>query len=144
MKKIALFGIAVSMACAAWAAQNDLLVSFSTKGPDKYADGSVVIDKECYALVWTPKGVESASIAADGTAAGGAKIVLVAPIARNGRCPKVVYRVDAARAETEFSNGGVSSTSSPFFKPETIRTMRLLSRPISTSRFSVPFSPFRT
>ena len=105
MNKIALFGIAASAALALGAAQNDLLISFSTKGPDTYADGSTVIDRECYALVWTPKNVESATISADGSASDGAKIVLVAPIARNGRCPKVVYRVDAKRVETEFANG---------------------------------------
>ena len=103
MNKIVLLGIAASATLALSAAQNDLLVSFSTKGPDTYADGAPVMDRECYALVWTPKGVESATIAADGTAEGGAKIVLVAPIARGGRCPKVVYRVDAARAESEFA-----------------------------------------
>ena len=108
MKKIALFGIVLSMGLALCAAQNDLLVSFSTKGPDKYADGSVVMDKECYALVWTPKNVESATIAADGSAADGAKIVLVAPIAKGGRCPKVVYRVDAKRVESEFRDGSWS------------------------------------
>ena len=105
MNKISLLGIAASMALAVNAAQNDLLISFSTKGPDTYADGSTVIDKECYALVWTPKNVASATIAADGTAEDGAQIVLVAPIAKNGRCPKVVYRVDAKRVETEFAKG---------------------------------------
>jgi len=46
--------------------------------------------------------------AADGSAADGAKIVLVAPIAKGGRCPKVVYRVDAKRVESEFRDGSWS------------------------------------
>ena len=92
--RLAVFGVAVSMAVfAANAAQNDLLISFSTKGPDTYADGTTVMDGECYALVWIPEGASGAAIASDGTAADGAKIVLVAPIAKNGRCPNVVYRV---------------------------------------------------
>ena len=44
MKKIALFGIVLSMGLALCAAQNDLLVSFSTKGPDKYADGTTAAE----------------------------------------------------------------------------------------------------
>ena len=105
----ALLVVAASMiAAAANAAQNDLLISFSTKGPDTYADGSTVIDKECYALVWTPEGAPGAVIAADGTAADGAKIVLVAPIAKNGRCPNVVYRVSAERVASEFKKGSWS------------------------------------
>ena len=105
----ALFGVAVSMAVfAANAAQNDLLISFSTKGPDTYADGTTVMDGECYALVWIPEGASGAAIEADGTAADGAKIVLVAPIAKNGRCPNVVYRVGAERVASEFKKGSWS------------------------------------
>lgn len=104
-RKVVVSMLAVAFVGATFAAQNDLLVSFSTKGPDTYADGSTVIDGECYALVWTPNNVASATIAADGTAEDGAQIVLVAPIAKNGRCPKVVYRVDAKRVETEFAKG---------------------------------------
>ena len=108
MKKMSLLVIGAVAVLAVNAAQNDLLISFSTKGPDTYADGTVVMDKECYALVWTPNSVASATIAADGTAADGAQIVLVAPVARNGRCPNVVYRVNAKRVETEFANGSWS------------------------------------
>lgn len=104
-----LLGVAASMILVgANAAQNDLLISFSTKGPDTYADGTTVIDKECYALVWSPGKASEAVIAADGTAADGAKIVLVAPIAKNGRCPNVVYRVNAARVASEFDKGSWS------------------------------------
>lgn len=107
-RKVVVSMLAVAFVGATFAAQNDLLVSFSTKGPDTYADGSTVIDGECYALVWTPNNVASATIAADGTASDGAQIVLVAPIAKNGKCPNVVYRVNAKRVETEFANGSWS------------------------------------
>lgn len=80
MKKLltALFAIG----CAtAFAGIGDLLISFSTPGPDKYADGSTVLDGECYALVWT---------AADGTQ----ETVLTAPFAKDGKCPLVIFEID--------------------------------------------------
>ena len=104
MKKGMISVVAAVAAVVVFGAQNDLLISFSTKGPDTYADGTTVLDKECYALVWTPNGVEG-SIAADGSASEGAEIVLVAPVAKGGHCPNVVYRVDAGRVETEFRQG---------------------------------------
>jgi hypothetical protein len=104
MKKGIVSVVAAVAAVVVFGAQNDLLISFSTKGPDTYADGTTVLDNECYALVWTPNGVEG-TIAADGSASEGAEIVLVAPVARSGHCPNVVYRVDAGRVETEFGQG---------------------------------------
>ncbi len=107
-RKVVVSMLALAFAAATFAAQNDLLISFSTKGPDTYADDSIVMDGECYALVWTPDKVASAAIAADGTAVNGAEIVLVAPVAKNGKCPNVVYRIDAKRVESEFANGSWS------------------------------------
>ena len=69
------------LSAAVFAGANDLLIMFSTPGPDKYADGSVVLDGESYALVWT---------AADGSQ----KAVLSAPFAKNGRCAPVLFIVD--------------------------------------------------
>lgn len=102
-KTVAMFTVA-ALCCAAFAAQNDPLITFSTVGPDKYADGTTVLDGECYALVWTPAGSTGAVVAADGSAQGG-EIVLTAPVAKNGRCPKVVFEVDAKLAETRYKNG---------------------------------------
>ena len=45
----------------------DYVATFSTPGPDRYADGTVVADGECYALVWSPKGSTFAGFSADGT-----------------------------------------------------------------------------
>lgn len=104
MNKIAVFGIMASLAIAVNAAQNDLMVSFSTKGIDTYADGSQVLDKECYALVWDKAG-EPFAIAADGSATGG-DIVLVAPYAKDGRCPLIFFEVDADLAAEKYSDGG--------------------------------------
>ena len=104
MKKSVLFVMSAALAFAANAAQNDSLVTFSTKGPDKYADGTTVLDGECYALVWTPKGSAGAVVAANGTVQGG-EIVLTAPVAKNGRCPKVVFEVDAGLVASRYNDG---------------------------------------
>ena len=94
MKKTVFSALAAILVGTAFAAANDTLVMFSTKGPDTYADGTQVLDKECYALVWD-KDSEPFSVAADGTTTGG-DIVLFAPFAEKGRCPKVLFEVDAA------------------------------------------------
>jgi len=85
----------------AFGAANDKLLSFSTPGPDKYADGTVVKDGECYALVWTKKGVTFAGFTADGKAVGAdSKVIAYVPVAKGGRCPTVVFEIDADLAET--------------------------------------------
>lgn len=78
---------------------DDARISFSTKGPDCYADGSVVVDGECYALIWSKDGNF------DGFDANGEcidpedKIVLLAPVAKDGRCPPVLFQIPKAEAE---------------------------------------------
>ena len=104
MKKIVTIVTAALLSGAAVAAANDALVSFSTKGPDTYADGTAVLDGECYALVWAPSGLSGFSVAADGTAAGG-EIVLAAPVAKGGRCPSIFFEVDASDMETKYRGG---------------------------------------
>lgn len=83
-----------------WAAQNDALLTFSTKGPDKYADGTTVLDGECYALVWTAKGNTFAGLDASGNPVSAAdEVVLVAPVAKDGKCPVILFQIDVAKAE---------------------------------------------
>ena len=106
MKKLMTFGCALALAGATLAAANDALISFSTPGPDTYADGTPVLDKECYALVWTATGA-SFTLAADGTTEGG-EIVLVAPVAKGGRCPKVIFEVDADDLSGKYKGGSWS------------------------------------
>ena len=78
---------------------DDARVSFSTKGPDCYADGSVVVDGESYALIWSKDGNF------DGFDANGEcidpedRIVLLAPVAKDGRCPPVLFQIPAEEAE---------------------------------------------
>ena len=69
------------ISAAVFAGANDLLIMFSTPGPDKYADDTVVLDGESYALVWTGK---------DGTQ----KTVLSVPFAKDGKCSPVLFVVD--------------------------------------------------
>lgn len=79
MKKTicALFAIA---SAAAFAGAGDLLVTFSTPGPDKYADGKDVLKGESYALVYT-KGDEQTT-------------VLTYQTKEAGRCTPVLFVVD--------------------------------------------------
>jgi hypothetical protein len=98
---------AVLSSAAAFSAANDAMVSFSTKGPDKYADGATVLDGECYALVWTAPNSAGLAVAADGTASGG-EIVLAAPVAKGCRCPKVIFEVNADDMAKKYKGGSWS------------------------------------
>ncbi|MCQ2391810.1 MAG: hypothetical protein MJ240_10335 [Kiritimatiellae bacterium] len=98
MKKIMLALGVVGLSVAALAAVNDSLLMFSTKGPDKYADGTMVLDGECYALCYVTD-AEAFAIKADGTAAAGGEVLLTAPVAQGGKCPDLLYVVPAEKAE---------------------------------------------
>lgn len=103
MKRFFLDGIACFAALFATAAQNDVVVTFSTPGPDKYADGSGVLDGECYALCWS-KDFSKFAIAEDGAGENG-EVVVAAPVAKGGRCPTVLFEVDAEAAKTKYAGG---------------------------------------
>ncbi len=106
MKKSVIAGFACLMSAAVFAGMNNILVTFSTPGPDAYADGTLVLDNECYALVWTPSGSTFAGINADGTAAGDSKVVIAAPVAKNHRCPSITYQIDSDyAADNGYTNG---------------------------------------
>ena len=82
----------------------DARLSFSTKGPDRYADGSVVMDGECYALVWSKDG-KFEGFAANGECIDNCdRIVLIAPVAKEGHCPPVLFQIPEAEAQ-ELKNG---------------------------------------
>lgn len=107
MKKTLIgFCLAAVLAAVSFAGSDDVIVLFSTPGPDTYADHSPVLDGECYALVWTPTGETFAGIGSDGVAKGGSKVLLKAPVAKGGRCPCVQFTVDGAYYEANgLSNG---------------------------------------
>ena len=77
---------------------DDTVVTFSTKGPDKYADDVTVLDGEYYALVWVKKGATFAGVTTDGKAVDETnnKILLKAPVAKGGKCPNIQYTIDEA------------------------------------------------
>ena len=96
MKKILMILAAAAATLPALAGQDNLLATFSTTGPDRYADGTVVKDGESYALVWTAKGKTFAGITVDGKAVGSQddnRVLCVAALAENGHCPDVVVEV---------------------------------------------------
>lgn len=77
---------------------DDATVSFSTRGPDRYADGTTVMDGECYALVWSADGVFE-GLSADGEPVdSNDKVILVAPMAKDGHCPEIVFQLSASIA----------------------------------------------
>ena len=98
MKKILSIMFSVSLFSLYANSLEDSAIVFSTVGPDKYADGSTVLDGELYALVWTNDGVFE-GFSADGKALDEKdKILIVAPLAKDGRCPKVMFQISRAAA----------------------------------------------
>jgi len=87
MKKTiaALFALATAASFA-----GTLQIGFFTPGPDKYADGSVVLDGECYALVYTTETSQ--------------ETVRIYPGALDGKCKPVVFCLD--EDETAKYQGG--------------------------------------
>lgn len=103
MKKLITLGFAAVAAGMTFAAANDLLITFSTPGPDTYADGTTVLNGERYALCWSTD-FSAFAIKSDGTAEGG-KVVLAAPVAKDGRCPTTVFEINADYAAQNFKGG---------------------------------------
>ncbi|MBQ3806632.1 MAG: hypothetical protein II840_01610 [Kiritimatiellae bacterium] len=102
MMKSIIAGFALMLVGAAFADDTGLIVSFSSPGPDTYADGNTVVDGECYALVWTGNAANFA-IADDGTVTGG-KVVATLSVAKGDCCPPVKVRIAADIAD-EYSDG---------------------------------------
>ena len=96
---LAVSAVALGSVCAFGSIQ-DKLARFSTPGPDRYADGSIVRDGECYALVWSPAGTAFAGFNADGTAVSSRdRVVLAGELALDGRCIDVNFQIPAADYE---------------------------------------------
>ena len=94
MKKT-VFGLSLLVGALAFAGVDNVVVTFSTQGPDKYADGTKVCDGEVYALVWTKVGATFGGIDANGAAAdANSKVLLRAPVAKDGHCPLVQFQID--------------------------------------------------
>lgn len=94
--KIMAVAAVVTCAVCAFGSIQDKLARFSTPGPDRYADGSIVRDGECYALVWSPKGATFAGFNADGTAiSANDRVVFAAPLALEGKCRDSLFQIPA-------------------------------------------------
>lgn len=99
--KIVLFLITVAVTAVAFADASNVLIAFSTKGPDCYADGKTVVrDGEWYALVWSADGVFDGITVDCKAVDNNDEVVLMAPLAKNGCCPYTVFQVDSARAHS--------------------------------------------
>ena len=87
----------------AFAGLGDKILRFSTPGPDRYADGTVVADGECYALVWSPAGATFSGFNADGTpVSSNDRVVLAGALAQDGKCRDSLFQIPAAEyAELE-------------------------------------------
>lgn len=107
MKKTvaALFALSTIAAFA-----GELLVTFSTEGTDYYADGTQVLDDECYSLVYTY---------ADGTQ----KPVLVVQAAKDGKCTPVLFRISDSSAYTGGEWGVFLLDTRDFAKDATGKTL---------------------
>ena len=98
------------LAFAATAEEEDVLVTFSTRGPDRYADGTSVKAGEVYALVWVRDGHAFAGVDLNGEAvdAANSAVVMAHPLAREkvvrgetrGYCPPTLFQVPADFAAT--------------------------------------------
>lgn len=106
---IALTGM--MMFAAEASASGDALISFSTKGPDCYADGTSVLAGEVYALVWTRNGCEFAGIDMNGKVLDEANNELItakacAKVNKKGAacCPLTLFQLDAEFAASH-ANG---------------------------------------
>lgn len=101
---VLLFACAFS-ATSVFADAANTLITFSTPGPDTYADGAPVVDGERYALVWT-EGEDFAGFTTEGEAVDPKqKVIYKAPLAKDGRCPLTLFQIDSKKAP----KGGVYS-----------------------------------
>ena len=111
MKKSLMAVLAVAATSVALAGQDNMLATFSTKGPDCYADGTVVKDGECYALVWTHTNAVFQGITVDGKAVGSQdenRVLCIAPLAKDGHCREVVVEVNKVLADLYAGSGTFS------------------------------------
>ena len=91
--------VAAAFAAASlFADAGNTLITFSTVA-DKYADGvTPVADGEWYALCWSADGEFNGITSECEPVDTNDKIFLMAPLAKNGRCPTVVFQLDSTEA----------------------------------------------
>lgn len=74
------------------------LMTFSTVGPDCYADGTPVLDGEYYALVWQTEAAGDVTFTMSGEAVDSANAVVLRalPRAKDGKCRLTTFAIDSA------------------------------------------------
>ena len=100
--KFAALAVAMLIGSAVFADAANVCVMFSTPGPDKYRDGTEVVDGEWYALVWLAEGATFTGVATTATS----EVMLAAPLAKGGKCPLGMFQLDSAKAKTTGSYKG--------------------------------------
>ena len=95
--KLCLMFTAATLAVGAFADAANVLVSFSTEA-DFYADGDKVADGEWYALCWSPRETFGGLTLNCTPVNHDEEVVILAPLAKDGRCPSVVFQVDSKEA----------------------------------------------
>ena len=100
----------ILLAVVGSAAENDALLSFSTRGPDRYADGSPVGAGEVYALVWIRAGHAFAGVDLNGLPVDPENnaVLISQPLAKVkivqgeqvGFCPQTLFQVPASFADS--------------------------------------------
>lgn len=103
---IAMVAVA-TMAFGALGDARNQLVSFYSNGPDKYADGTTVLDGEWYALVWSKDGTFEGFTPQCGPVDKKDLVVLMAPLAKDGHCPYSVFQVDSKSDKYKANGDGV-------------------------------------
>lgn len=97
IKILSVIGAVLMAGHVAAAGTDQTILTFSTSGADRYCDGSVVADGECYALVFTKSGSVFAGFKADGSLVNPADdlLVAVAPLAVDGHCKRTAFIIDS-------------------------------------------------
>lgn len=100
MKNLSLIA-ACMMATSVFADGFERTILCSTTGPDYYKDGvTQAVDGEVYALVWTKDGAPEFEIDAAGNVLSeGSKVIKMVSIAKDGKCPPVLFVLTGANAE---------------------------------------------
>lgn len=95
IKKIFALAAVSTMASFAFADAANTLITFSTPGPDTYADGTTVKDGEIYALVWSADGTFDGFTATGDAADPADKVIFKAPLAKDGHCGLTLFQIDS-------------------------------------------------
>ena len=107
LMKFFAFAAIAAMSFGVLADAGNHLLSFSTPGPDKYADGATVLDGEWYALVWSADGVFEGLTPSCEAIDANDLVVIVAPLAKDGKCPYTVFQIDSK--SPKYKGNGVYS-----------------------------------